>query len=137
MYRPTVRYNPIFKDYVEELFQGTELDRNQIFRLALFLLGHTKEGRDVLKQFSKDASLPSPKWEQNHQWLWMENTMQQTSEVGASELNEGGTSHVQRESIQGSVREVPRQAGQVHHGEIDTGGIRITVGKSILLPRRG
>jgi hypothetical protein len=69
MYRPTVRYDDCFKEYVEELFRATTLDRNQIMRLALFLLGHTKEGKDVLTFFSS-SSLPVPLWDKNNMVLW-------------------------------------------------------------------
>jgi len=36
LYRPTVRYDDLFKTYVDQVFKSTTLDRNQIIRLALF-----------------------------------------------------------------------------------------------------
>lgn len=36
IYRPTVRYASVYRDYVNDLFHSTTLDRNQIIRLALF-----------------------------------------------------------------------------------------------------
>ncbi len=38
MYRPTVRYDDVFKEYIDSLFHATHLDRNQIIRAALFQL---------------------------------------------------------------------------------------------------
>jgi hypothetical protein len=72
VYRPTVRYDEIFRGYVEELFRATTLDRNQIIRLALFMLGHTEEGRAKLSSYlMKGASLPSPGWHHSTDGLWL------------------------------------------------------------------
>jgi len=73
-YRPTVRYDMRFKDYVEGLFHSTNLDRNQIMRLALYVLGHTSEGMRILEEFQKDALTPPPlpSWELLDEWeLWL------------------------------------------------------------------
>lgn len=73
-YRPTVRYDMKFKTYVEELFHATNLDRNQIMRLALYVLGHTSEGMRILEEFQKDAKTPPPlpSWELLEDWdLWL------------------------------------------------------------------
>jgi hypothetical protein len=71
-YRPTVRYDEKFRDYVESLFHKTRLDRNQIIRLALYVLGHSEEGNRILESFaSGDTPLPSPPWELFDDWkLW-------------------------------------------------------------------
>jgi hypothetical protein len=69
MYRPTVRYDDRFAEYVQELKECTSLDGNQIMRLALFLLGHTKEGKDVLAFYSS-SPLPVPNWSINDAVLW-------------------------------------------------------------------
>ena len=73
-YRPTVRYDMRFKDYVESIFHATNLDRNQIMRLALYVLGHTSEGNRILEEFSKDVQTPPPlpSWELLEDWeLWL------------------------------------------------------------------
>lgn len=73
-YRPTVRYDMRFKEYVESIFHSTNLDRNQIMRLALYVLGHTSEGMRILEEFQKDVqtSPPLPSWELLEDWeLWM------------------------------------------------------------------
>ena len=68
VYRPTVRYSPVFKDYVDSVFNSTRLDRNQIIRLALFVAAHSKEYRTILEKFKRtDVSLPT----QLGQWMNM------------------------------------------------------------------
>ena len=72
VYRPTIRYDEVFKSYVDALFQATHLDRNQIIRAALFTAVHSKEFHRLLKPYQKgDVPLPSPLWslEQNSLWL--------------------------------------------------------------------
>lgn len=71
MYRPTVRYDEVFRIYVDALFHATHLDRNQLIRAALFAAAHSKEFQGLLKPYQKgDVPLPSPPWslEQNSFW---------------------------------------------------------------------
>ncbi|WP_394557952.1 hypothetical protein [Priestia aryabhattai] len=59
MYRPTVRYNNVYRTYVNELFKATSLDRNQIFRLALFTAAYNQKFIEMLEQHQrKDVPLP-------------------------------------------------------------------------------
>ena len=44
VYRPTVRYADVFRDYIDSIFQATTLGRNQIIRGALFAAAQSKEG---------------------------------------------------------------------------------------------
>jgi hypothetical protein len=72
VYRPTIRYDEVFKTYVDALFHATHLDRNQIIRGALFTAVHSKEYHKILKPYQRgDVPLPSPLWslEQNNLWL--------------------------------------------------------------------
>ncbi len=74
MYRPTVRYPDAFKDYVDNLFRNTKLDRNQIFRLALFAAAHSEVFHDILRKHSfNDVPLPSPEWELADELCWKGN----------------------------------------------------------------
>ena len=74
MYRPTVRYPDVFKDYVDALFSKTKLDRNQIFRLALFAAAHSREFHAILKKYSfGDVPLPPPEWTLNDDACWKGN----------------------------------------------------------------
>ncbi|MDR4950402.1 hypothetical protein [Neobacillus cucumis] len=82
VYRPTIRYDEVFKSYVDALFHATHLDRNQIIRAALFTAVHSKEFHKLLKPYQKgDVPLPSPLWslEQNH--LWLHQSSKSTTEV--------------------------------------------------------
>jgi hypothetical protein len=73
VYRPTVRYAPVFRDYVNSVFHATTLDRNQIIRAALFTAAHSKEFHDMLKQYQKkDVPLPRPKWGLSDHQFWLE-----------------------------------------------------------------
>lgn len=69
-YRPTVRYDPVFKSYVNELFHATTLDRNQIIRAALFVAGYSEEFQELMGRYQK-KDLPNTPWtfEQNAYWL--------------------------------------------------------------------
>lgn len=73
MYRPTVRYDDIFREYVDSLFDATNLDRNQIIRAALFAAAHSKEFQNLLEPYrKKDVPFPSPLWEIEENCYWLE-----------------------------------------------------------------
>lgn len=73
MYRPTVRYNDRFKEYVEEMFKSTHLDRTQIIRAALFIAAHTEEFKQLISRYKKkDVPLPSSPWWPTDHHLWLE-----------------------------------------------------------------
>jgi hypothetical protein len=73
LYRPTVRYDDIFKKYVDSLFQATLLDRNQLIRGALFAAAHSNEFEVLLKPYQKgDVPLPSPLWKADQHRFWLE-----------------------------------------------------------------
>ncbi len=82
MYRPTVRYHDIYRRYVDSLFKATTLDRNQIFRLALFTAAHNPDFITLLKEYKrKDVPLPSPQWSHFMDGLWLETDVE-IEEVG-------------------------------------------------------
>jgi hypothetical protein len=65
LYRPTVRYEGYMKDYIEELFRATHLDRNTLFRAALFFFGMDGLSKQFLLQhLVSGKELPSPLGEQ-------------------------------------------------------------------------
>jgi hypothetical protein len=73
MYRPTVRYDDVFREYVDSLFHATDLDRNQIIRAALFAAAHSKEFQNLLKPYKKkDVPVPSPLWKLEQHCFWLE-----------------------------------------------------------------
>lgn len=73
MYRPTVRYDEVFRDYVDTLFQVTHLDRNQIMRAALFAAAFSDEFKALLEPYQKDdVPLPSPPWSLEQYGFWLE-----------------------------------------------------------------
>ena len=73
VYRPTVRNPDIYKNYVDDLFKATRLDRNQIIRLALFTAAHSSEFNDILKKHKiDDVTLPRPEWGRDEERAWMD-----------------------------------------------------------------
>lgn len=63
MYRPTVRYDDLFREYVDSLFNATDVDHNQIIRAALFAAAHPEKLQILLQPYrKKDFPLPSPLW---------------------------------------------------------------------------
>jgi hypothetical protein len=115
VYRPTVRYDDSFKEYVDGLFVATTLDRNQIMRLALFLLGHTREGKDVLTSFAT-SPLPQPNWELNSTVLWygkpLNLTILNKEEGVTSDVidNQESVSRPQGQAARRDDREICKQA---------------------------
>jgi len=126
VYRPTVRYAPVFRDYVDDVFKATHLDRNQIIRLALFVATYTKEFRDILMDYKKkDVSLPLPSWRLSDHHYWLEQcpvieregrgvnaiATRGTSAQVASRIHEGQS--VSSSSETGRITPVERFAGQI------------------------
>ena len=116
VYRPTVRYDDVYKKYVDDLFQATELDRNQIMRLGLFLLGHTEEGTQILKDHAT-TSLPSPPWSKDSKELWL-------AQVWLDEYKERDVKPVAKEGR----HESERREGSVQTVKFNnTGGIKLFI----------
>ena len=91
MYRPTVRYNNVYRTYVDDIFKATSLDRNQIFRLALFTAAYNPKFIEMLEQYQrKDVPLPSPHWSHSMHHIWLE----QDIEIREGEDN---NDHIERE----------------------------------------
>lgn len=73
VYRPTVRYPDVYKDYIENLYKATELDRNQLMRLALFVAAHSEQYQSILKKHQlDDVPLPCPGWTLEEEGCWQE-----------------------------------------------------------------
>lgn len=73
MYRPTVRYDDKYKDYVDQVFKATSLDRNQIIRLALFAAPFSPLFQYQIKKHMT-SPLPPACWEVTDHGLWLEQT---------------------------------------------------------------
>lgn len=73
VYEPRIRCAEAFRGYVNQLYQATTLDRNQIMRLMMFtapfsgLFQSTMEGK--LK--SLETTLPDPIWTPKANLLWL------------------------------------------------------------------
>jgi len=151
VYRPTVRYADIFKDYVDDIFHATTLDRNQIIRAALFTSICSKEFQSLIKQYKKkDVPLPSQYWSIEQHELWMEqnpvitkggkdanvtNNIGEEKGVRCQKQKTRGKTEIQknREGIQSETKEKAshsrtpeRPIRKVHPN--DQGGIVIRIG---------
>jgi hypothetical protein len=84
MYRPTVRYNDIYRTYVDGLFKATKLDRNQILRCALFAAAYNSQFLTLMKHYKKDdVPLPSPLWSHSFHKLWLEQEANKEEDGGS------------------------------------------------------
>jgi hypothetical protein len=90
-YRPTVRYNNIYRTYVDTLFKTTTLDRNQIIRCALFAAAYNNRFLELMSHYKKgDVPLPSPLWQDSDHQLWLEQGVLKEEEGGIkSDVMEG------------------------------------------------
>jgi hypothetical protein len=133
MYRPTVRYDEVYRDYVDSLFHSTTLDRNQVIRLALFVAGHSKEFHEVLSRYKRAdvPTLPFAKWRPDQSGLWLEQTYLERGEEGdvnASAKREGEINQTVGTAARGRKRQEVRRIGAVEGrtGAIPTERIKVS-----------
>lgn len=133
MYRPTVRYSEVYREYVDRVFHSSTLDRNQIIRLALFVAANSPEYNAILRQYQKaDVPLPRPTWHPNQSEVWMEQDPQLKEEgedVNAIYGRKAGTSEVADVSRAGASTpgENTRREGEVRQRIKATGGLTLTL----------
>lgn len=85
MYRPTVRYDNVYRTYVDGLFKATKLDRNQILRCALFSAAYNHHFLTLMNHYKKDdVPLPSPLWSQSLHQLWLEQEINREGNGGSN-----------------------------------------------------
>ena len=144
VYRPTVRYADEFKEYVDDLFRATDLDRNQIIRAALFSAVSSPAFESIINQHKKkDVPLPSLPWSMDHHWLWLEQNP--SKQRGGKDVNvniigegaiEGATKSVARSSRQSISSDCCEQSIERREGKTPSeryvfrnqGGISIKIG---------
>jgi hypothetical protein len=100
LYRPTVRYSDIYKKYVDDLFQATTLDRNQIIRAALFTAAHSKDFIALLEAHKRgDVSTPSPSWSLSDSPLWKDSNPQIKERGKDVNANNGGKTSAKTDNV--------------------------------------
>ncbi len=139
MYRPTVRYHDVYREYINEVFRVTSLDRNQIIRLALFTAAECDEFQSVLKPYkTKDVPLPSPNWEVSDNRMWLEQNptiREEGRDVNHDELQtKRANETTARQSATNTKTSVHRKAtgrsGEVHNQKripVSGNGIKFTL----------
>jgi hypothetical protein len=73
MYRPTVRMDDRYEEYVNLIFRATpnEIDRNKILRLMMFAAPFSGFFQsEVSRLLLPDVLLPSPPWSRSDSDLW-------------------------------------------------------------------
>jgi hypothetical protein len=84
IYRPSVRYDARYKDFVDRIKEGTNLDGAQIIRLALFVAASNPSFVNKLKEYSdREFKMPMPKWNRKDDNMWL---LQQGEEVIAHDI---------------------------------------------------
>ncbi|KKI91475.1 hypothetical protein WQ54_14475 [Bacillus sp. SA1-12] len=145
VYRPTVRYADTFKEYVDDLFHATDLDRNQIMRAALFSAAFSPSFESILKQYQKgDVPLPSAKWLEEDHLLWLEQKPSNKKKKGKNvyvnvrreveitkDPNKDRESNEEKAQKNGSMQLVERREGKFPTERFvfkNQGGISIKIG---------
>lgn len=141
MYRPTVRYSDVYKDYVDSLFQSTTLDRSQIIRAALFVAGHSDEFLKLLADYRRsDVPPPSPTWSLSDRALWLESSPKierEGEDVRAINGRETSTTTAYERDQRGirvgdRTERRPEESNERREGAVSTrtekGGITIRIG---------
>lgn len=134
MYRPTVRYSEVYRQFVDDVFHATSLDRNQVIRLALFIAASSPEYNAILSKYKKaDVPLPRPKWRPNQSPLWLEQDPQIKEEGEDVNAIDGGKADT-RPAIaagRGGSAEAAgtdtRRAGEIRQRIKATGGLVFSV----------
>ena len=81
MWRPTVRYDERYRDYIDTLFKTSRLDRNQIMRLALFSAPYSPLFQAQIKQFRASEDEASHEWEIWEHELWKQQSVEKKKEA--------------------------------------------------------
>lgn len=133
MYRPTIRCSDIYKDYINDLFHATNLDRNQIIRASLFSAAHSELFQGIIKEhLKKDVTPPLPAWESKDNRLWMEQDPKIKGEERDVNAIETGRVEIKVDNgiVERNRREAARQSTQGRTREVRKtgGGISIQIG---------
>lgn len=128
MYRPTVRYDDSYKNFVNDLFHATTLDRNQLIRAALFIAAHSEDYKALIRPYlRRDVPLPSPIWRATDHGLWLEQSPVNREE--GRDVNDS-QKEIRREAAPAQTRrfeQTPRRAGEVRQERQSNGGLKIFI----------
>ncbi|MEC1744092.1 hypothetical protein [Schinkia azotoformans] len=111
VWRPALRCDSSFKDYIESLRKVTSLDKNQIMRAMMFVAAHSEDFKFVISEYKKEGvtSLPVPSWNpwEDEHWLNQTHTKKDTGVTSKNldnkeisiEKGEGGVIKVEVSSL--------------------------------------
>lgn len=80
-WRPAIRCDSTYRNYIDSLHASTILDKNQIMRLMMFVAAHSHEFIEILTEYKRDGvtTLPIAPW---HGWedaYWLNQTYKSKS----------------------------------------------------------
>lgn len=83
VWRPALRCDSAYRDYIDSLSDMTSLDKNQIMRLMLFVASTSEEFKDIISEYKKDdvTVLPEAIWEKWEDGFWLNQTYQKKTGV--------------------------------------------------------
>ncbi|MGJ9383255.1 hypothetical protein [Salipaludibacillus sp. CF4.18] len=143
MYRPTVRMDDVYRDWVESVQESTGLDRAQIIRLAIYAAPFSDVFKEQISQRKQgDTTLPPPAWERvSDGGAWRNSTWKREEREGdTSESNKAGTrinkefSYEVERTTKGDTTKIQRRERTIHQpkifkpGSTQKGGIKINFG---------
>ncbi|MEC1716578.1 hypothetical protein [Schinkia azotoformans] len=83
VWRPALRCDSAFRDYIDSLNEVTSLDRNQIMRAMMFVAAHSEDFKFVISEYKKDGvtTLPDPTWQPWEDEYWLNQIYQKKTDV--------------------------------------------------------
>lgn len=93
IYEPRIRCAEAYRDYVNQLYANTTLDRNQIMRLMMFVAPFSGLFQSTVEKKLRQGrdSIPSPIWTPKADLLWLTQGGEghQLQDKGAEVINVG------------------------------------------------
>ncbi|HHY72310.1 MAG TPA: hypothetical protein GX497_03615 [Bacillus bacterium] len=76
MWRPALRCDSTYKNYIDSLHENTILDKNQIMRLMMFVAAHSEDFIQIITEYKRDGvtKLPLVPWQSWEDALWLNQT---------------------------------------------------------------
>ncbi|MGJ9381549.1 hypothetical protein [Salipaludibacillus sp. CF4.18] len=143
MYRPTVRMDNVYRDWVEGVQKSSGLDRAQIIRLAIYSAPFSEVFKEQINQRKQgDTTLPPPMWKGDSDGsLWRNSTWKREKREGdTSGIDEARTgasekfSHEVERTAKGDTTSITRRERTIQQPKIfkpgasKKGGIKINFG---------
>ncbi|WP_458414516.1 hypothetical protein ACNQFZ_06525 [Schinkia sp. CFF1] len=79
IWRPTLRCDSAYRDYINSLHDSTVLDKNQIIRLMMFVAAHTNDFKVIISEYKRSdvTEIPAAPWNSWEDALWLNQSYKQ------------------------------------------------------------